>query len=149
MGVVSIRAMKRAGGTAMEKGSKDSNDGYATVVGGAFVGIVVVVSMVPEPVWIALGIVAAFAALIGASYWAMSEYEKALAAAQDRANTQQAAQAAAAKQQREEDARKAKQRRIETLGAKNAALVVSAGAAVKQVVASEAARAGNMSDEFA
>jgi len=35
------------------------------------------------------------------------------------------------------------------LGAKNAALVVSAGAAVKQVVASEAARAGNMSDEFA
>ena len=100
MGVVSIRAMKRAGGTAMEKGSKDSNDGYAPVVGGAFVGIVVVVSMVPEPVWIALGIVAAFAALIGASYWAMSEYEKALAAAQDRANTQQAAQAAAAKQQR-------------------------------------------------
>jgi hypothetical protein len=53
---------------------------------------------------------------------------------------------AAAKREREAKAAKEKQRRIESLGKENAALVESALAAVKQVSASEAARAGWLGD---
>ncbi|MGB0961344.1 MAG: hypothetical protein ACPGVY_01455 [Mycobacterium sp.] len=68
------------------------------------------------------------------------------AEAEEQARVERAAQAAAAKRQREEPSRKEKQQRVEKLGAKNAARVDSAQAAVKQVVASEAARAGWLGD---
>lgn len=51
-----------------------------------------------------------------------------------------------AKRQREENVRTVKQQRIATLGAKNAARVEHATAAVDQMVASEAARAGWLGD---
>lgn len=126
--------------------SKDSNDGCATGIVGAFFVIAVLIAAVPKPVWIFLGVVAAIAAVVGLFYWATTAYETTKAASAERARVEQAAQAAADTRQREERARKAKQQRIEVLGAKNAALVESAGASVKQVVASEAARAGWLGD---
>jgi hypothetical protein len=130
----------------MAKGSKDSNDGCATGVGGAFFVIVVLIAMVPKPVWIGLGVIAAIAAVVGLFYWAATAYETAKAAAAERARAEQEAKAAADKRQREERARTAKQQRVEVLGPKNAALVESAGASVRQVVGSEAARAGWLGD---
>ena len=130
----------------MAKGSKDSNDGCATGVGGAFIVIVVLIAMVPKPVWVGLGVVVAIAAVVGLLYWATTTYQTVKAAAAERSRAEQAAKAAADKRQRDERARKATQQRIEVLGSKNAALVESAGASVKQVVASEAARAGWLGD---
>jgi hypothetical protein len=130
----------------MAKGSKDSNDGCATGVGGALFVIVVLIAMIPKPVWIGLGVIVAIAAVAWLFYWVTTAYETAKAAAAERARAEQAAKAAADKRQRDERARKAKQQRIEVLGAKNAALVESAAASVKQVVASEAARAGWLGD---
>lgn len=130
----------------MAKSSKNSNDGCATVVGGALVGIVVLIAMVPKPVWIALGVIAAVAGVAVIFYWAISAYERSRAAAAERAAAEQATKAAADKRQQEQRARKAKQQRIESLGASNAALIESAGASVKQVLASEAARAGWLGD---
>jgi hypothetical protein len=40
---------------------KDSQDGCATVAGGAVIGCIVLVSMIPMPVWIGFGIAAAAA----------------------------------------------------------------------------------------
>jgi len=128
----------------MAKG--DSGDGFANGVVGVFVFVVVLIAIVPTPVWIALGIILAAAVLIAVTVKAISAYEKRRAEAEERARLERAAQAAAAKRQREERARKEKQRRIERLGGKNAALVESAQAAVKRVVASEAARAGWLGD---
>ncbi len=130
----------------MAKGSKDSNDGCATGVGGALFVIVVLIAMVPKPVWIGLGVIAAIAAVVGLFYWATTAYEKTKAATEERTRAAQAVKAAADQRQREERAREAKQQRIEVLGSKNAALVESAGASVRQVVASEAARAGWLGD---
>lgn len=136
----------RGDGRAEMAKSKGSNDGCASGVGGAFFVIVVLIAMVPKSVWIGLGVIAAIAAVVGLFYWATTAYETTKAAAAERARADQEAKAAADKRQREERARKAKQQRIEVLGPKNAALVESAGASVKQVVASEAARAGWLGD---
>lgn len=125
---------------------KGSDDGVTKVISGVIVGILVLIALVPKPVWIALGVITAAAILIGVTVWAISEYNKSRAAAEERARVERAAQAAAAKREREERARKEKQQRIETLGRENAALVESALAAVKQVGASEAARAGWLGD---
>lgn len=114
--------------------------------GGVIFFVIVLIAMVPKPVWIALGI----AVVAGVACWLAYEgvvalekygYEK-----QQRDRAQQAATAANAKHQREERIRKEKQRRIDTLGKQNAALVESALSAVKQVTASEAARAGWLGD---
>ncbi|PRC59879.1 hypothetical protein C6A85_21175, partial [Mycobacterium sp. ITM-2017-0098] len=68
------------------------------------------------------------------------------AAEEERQRVERAEQAAAEKRERVERVRKAKQRRIDTLGKQNAARVESALTAVRQVKASEAARAGWLGD---
>jgi hypothetical protein len=127
---------------SMSKGSDD----VGKAVGGVIFFVFVLIALIPKEVWIFLGILAGGAALIGAIFWGFSEYNKSHAAAQARAREEQAARAAAAKREREQRALKEKQQRIETLGNENAALVESALAAVKQVGASEAARAGWLGD---
>jgi electron transfer flavoprotein alpha subunit len=127
-------------------GNKDSDDGVGKAIGGVIVGIVVLIAVVPKPVWIFLGIMTAVAVVVGGAAWAFTAYEKHRAAAEAQAKVQRAAQAAAAKREREARARQERQHRIETLGEENAAFVESALAAVKQVGASEAARAGWLGD---
>lgn len=114
--------------------SGNGNDGCA-VVGGGFVVVFVVISMIPKEVWIALGVVAGGAALMFFSSKAFAAYQK-----------RQAAQAAQAKQQQELAARRKKEQRIALLGPKNAALVDSAQSSVNQVLTSEAARSGWLGD---
>lgn len=77
--------------------------------------------MVPKPVWIALGVIAATAGIAGLFYWGMTAYDTSRAAAEERTRAEQATRAAADQRQREQNARTAKQRRIDALGARNAA----------------------------
>jgi hypothetical protein len=126
--------------------NKGSDDAVGKVILGVVIGIIVLIAVVPKEVWIALGVIIGGALLIWFIAWAISEEKKRRAAAEERARVERAAQAAAAKREREQRARKEKQHRIDTLGSENAALVESALAAVKQVVASEASRAGWLGD---
>jgi len=125
---------------------ENSNDGCATAVGVAFVVIVALIAAIPKPVWIALGVVAVVAVLVVVIVKVGSAAQERHAAAEEQARVERVAQEASAKQRREETVRQEKQRRIETMGAKNAARVDSAQAGVKQVVASEAGRAGWLGD---
>lgn len=115
--------------------SNNNSDETAKVIAGVIVFVVLLIAFVPKPVWIALGVVAAIAILIGITIWAMSEKQRRRAAAEERAHAAQ-----------EERARREKQARIETLGQKNAELVESALAAIGQIVASEASSAGWLGD---
>lgn len=126
--------------------SKDSEDGCAKVAGGAFVGIIVLVSIVPKPVWIALGVAAAVAVVAWLAYAGLSALDRLDAAAEERELAAQAAKAAAAKRQRADALRKAKQQLIDKIGEKNASLVQSARTSVQKVRESEAARAGWLGD---
>ncbi|WKG04654.1 hypothetical protein [Mycolicibacterium sp. HK-90] len=114
--------------------------------GGLIFFVFVLIALVPKPVWIALGIIAAVSVVTWALCKIAAAVEKRHTEAQERARIEQAALAADAKRQREERIRQEKQRRIDTLGKQNAALVESALSAVKQVAASEAARAGWLGD---
>ncbi|MGB3355872.1 MAG: hypothetical protein WBB00_24335 [Mycobacterium sp.] len=124
--------------------SKQSTTGGS--IGGAIFVLLVLIAMIPKTVWIVLGVTAAIGGLIWFVSWAVSEEAKRRKAAEERARIERAAQAAADKRAREERARKEKQQRIATLGKENAALVESAQAAVKRVLASEAARDGWLGD---
>lgn len=126
----------------MSKGSYDAGK----ALGGLAVFVILLVALIPQPVWIALGVVAVAALLVGLTVWGLKEYEKHRVIAEERARLEQATRAAAAKRERVEKARKEKQQRIDTLGSENAALVESTLAAVKQVVESEASRAGWLGD---
>lgn len=126
--------------------SKDSNDGCATVIGGAVVFLIVIVSAIPKEIWIFLGIVAAVVLLMWLAAKAVDAITKSRDEADKRERAAQAAKAAADKKQREEAIRKAKQQLIEKIGEKNALLVQSARTSVKKVTASEAARAGWLGD---
>ena len=105
-------------------------------------GIFFLISLIPKEVWIALGICAGSVVVIWIVYAIIKAAEESRIEAEKRAQAEQAARAAAAKREREERARKEKQHRIDTLGKSNASLVEEALAAVGQVAASEAARAG-------
>ena len=129
----------------MAKGSKDSNGGCAPVVVGFFI-LFALLSQIPKPVWIALGVVAAISVLTWVFYKSWIAWEKSRAEAQERERSRKAAQEAAAAARRAEQARRAKQELIDNLGAKNAARVESARAAVSSVIGSEAARAGWLGD---
>jgi hypothetical protein len=126
-------------------GSKRSSDG-SNAIGGLIFFIVLLVVMVPKPVWIFLGVLAAVAILSWAIYRIVSSVQESRAAAEERARAERAEKAAAEKRERDERARKEKQRRVDTLGKDNAARVESALRAVTQVTASEAARAGWLGD---
>lgn len=115
-------------------------------IGGLVFFVFVLIALVPKPVWIAIGVIAAVVVVGWAGYKIVVALEQRSYEAQERARVERAAQAAAAKREREERVRKEKQRRIDTLGKQNAVLVESALSAVKQVAASEAARAGWLGD---
>lgn len=125
--------------------SKRSSDG-SNVLGAILVGIVVLIAMVPKPVWIFLGVVAGLSLVAWIVAKLVKAVEESRIEAERRERAERAARAAAAKREREERARKEKQHRIDTLGKPNAALVEAALAAVTQVAASEAARAGWLGD---
>ncbi|WP_232375021.1 hypothetical protein [Mycolicibacterium mengxianglii] len=116
-------------------GNKGSDDPAVKLGSGVLVGVVVLIAVVPKEVWIVLGIFAGILAVVGIFMWAFHERDERRAAAEERA-----------REERIEKARKAKQQRIDTLGRPNAALVESALAAVKQIAASEASRAGWLGD---
>ncbi|MCV7056499.1 hypothetical protein [Mycolicibacterium gilvum] len=120
---------------------KGSSDG-SSVVGGFIFVVIVLIAMVPKPVWITLGIVAAAVLVTWIVYRIVVAVEAHRAAEEERERVERAQQAAAQKREREERARKAKQRRIDTLGKQNAARVESTLSAVQRVKASEAARTG-------
>jgi hypothetical protein len=108
--------------------------------------VIVLIAMVPKPVWIALGVGIGIAVVGWIVYRAVLAAEKSRVEAEERARLERAKQAAAAKRDREERERREKQWRIDTYGRQNAELVESALVAVKQVAASEAARAGWLGD---
>ncbi len=122
--------------------SKNSNDGCANVVGGAIVFVIIVIAAIPKEIWIAIGVIAAIAALIAAAVKLASSIEKRQDEARAREKARRAAQVEAEAKQQQERARKEKQRRIDALGTKNAELVESVQLSVKQVAATEAARTG-------
>ncbi|MGV0717847.1 hypothetical protein ABQE93_20815 [Mycolicibacterium sp. XJ662] len=125
--------------------SKDSDD-IAKAIVAVIIFIFVLIALIPKEIWIALGVIAGGAAIIGFVTWALAANDRRLAAKEARERAERAARAAAAKREREEKARREKRQRIESLGAENAALVESALAAIKQVGASEAARTGWLGD---
>lgn len=125
--------------------SKSSSDG-AGAVGGLIFFVIVLVAVVPKPVWIALGFVVAVCVLTWIFYAVTQAAERRRVAADERERAEKASKAAAAKREREERVRKLKQHRLDTLGKENAARLESAFTAVKQVEASEAARAGWLGD---
>lgn len=115
-------------------GRKRSSDSSAGIGGAIFV-IVVLIAMIPKPVWITLGVIAAVAVIA----WIVVSIAKA-------ETMRREAAAAAAQREREELARRRRQERIAALGKKNAARLENALSAAKRIVASEAARAGWLGD---
>jgi hypothetical protein len=142
--VFGLRSEKRwpCNGCRTPMSSKSSSGG----VGGLIFFVIVLVALVPKPVWIFLGVVGAVAVVSWILYRIVTAAQAHNAAAAERARLERAQQAAAAKHEREERIRKEKRQRIDTLGDLNAQLVESALSAVKQVTASEAARAGWLGD---
>ena len=109
---------------------KRSSDG-SNALGGFIFFVILLVVMIPKPVWIFLGVITAVSLVIWIVYAVVTAAEKRRIEAEERARVEQAAQAAAAKRQREEQVRKEAQQRVNTLGKQNAALVESALRAVK------------------
>lgn len=142
---VALTKMGRRSEWGLEMGSKRSSDGSGAI-GGAIFFVIVLVAMVPKPVWIVIGVVVAVIVIGWIAYRIVEAVERRGAEAAIREREEQAARAAQAKQDREERARAEKQRRIATLGKGNAALVESALRAVTRIAASEAARAGWLGD---
>jgi hypothetical protein len=123
-----------------------SNKGSSRGAGGAVFFLLMLIALVPKPVWIFLGVVAAVAALTWILYRIVTAVQAHNAAAEERARQEEAKRAADIKREREQRIRQEKQHRIATLGDRNAQLVETALSAVKQVTASEAARAGWLGD---
>lgn len=122
--------------------SKNSNDGCANVVGGVIVFVIIVIAAIPKEIWIAFGVMAGIGILIAVMGKAVTSFQKHRDEARDREEDRRAAQAEAEAKQRQRRAREEKQRRIDALGTKNAEIVESVQLSVKQVAATEAARAG-------
>ncbi len=123
-----------------------SSNKSSSGAGGLIFVVFVLITLVPKPVWIALGVVTAMVVVGWVGYKIVVALKQRSYEAQERAGTEKSKQAADAKHQREERVRKERQRRIDTLGKQYAALVESALSAVKQVTASEAASAGWLGD---
>ena len=100
--------------------------------------------MIPKPIWIVLGVVAALGLLSGSSKGLTAWEQSRLADESGRVCSRQTRRLPPSASVKK--ARRLKQQRIEALGSANAARVRSAQAAVKQVVASEAARTGWLGD---
>ncbi|MDQ2627862.1 hypothetical protein [Mycolicibacter senuensis] len=102
---------------------KDSNDGCATVVGGVILGAVVLISAIPAPVWIAIGVIVAVAFVTWLTFRLIDVAGRRQAAAQRQAQAEEAARTAAARQQRQDRIRQRKAQLIAKVGQQNAALV--------------------------
>ena len=109
--------------------------GSDSAIGGGIIFIIVLIAMIPKEVWIALGIGIGISILLWLIYKAQIAHEERQAEAAKQARIREAA-----------EAKRARQLFIESLGQKNAGLVDAARAAVNQVAASEAARAGWLGD---
>ena len=115
-------------------------------MGGFLVLAVVLIAIVPKPVWILLLILGG-AALITWIILAIGEEDrKCRAEAEERDRADAYEQAAEAKRERRERDQRARQEHIATLGKKNAEVVESAVVAARQVGDSEAAHAGWLGD---
>ncbi|PRC45618.1 hypothetical protein C6A85_94245, partial [Mycobacterium sp. ITM-2017-0098] len=99
--------------------SKKSSDG-SNVIGGLVVFVVVLIALVPKPVWIALGVIVGAIIVSWVVWRIVAAVEAGRAAEEERQRVERAEQAAAEKRERVERVRKAKQRRIDTLGKQNA-----------------------------
>lgn len=122
--------------------SSNGADGAGAVLFGIFMLVV----LVPKEVWITLGVTAALVLVAWLIYRISRAVEEHRAEAQKRAEEERRRQAALAKREREERLRRERQERIDKLGKPYAELLEAAMAAVKQVAASEAARAGWLGD---
>ncbi|WP_068272933.1 hypothetical protein [Aldersonia kunmingensis] len=125
--------------------SKRSSSGSGGL-GALIFFVILLIALVPKPVWIALGVTVAVVVVGLIVYIIVTAIEDYRVAAAERARVERAEQAAAAELEREERLRRGKQRRLDTLGKENAVLLESALRAVEQVAASEAARAGWLGD---
>lgn len=125
--------------------TKKSSDS-AGFLGGLIIGVIVLITMIPKPVWITLGVIIAVAIVIWIVVSIVNSIRKAKAAADEQARVEHAQEVATAKRRREEKARRVKERRIELLGRPNAELVESTLRAVKQIAATEAAQEGWLGD---
>ncbi|KUI31808.1 hypothetical protein AU195_08640 [Mycobacterium sp. IS-1496] len=126
----------------MSKRSSNAADG----VGGLIFFVILLIVLIPKPVWIFLGVLVGVVLIGWFVAWIVSSEKERRAAAEEQERVGRAEKAAAAKRQREERLRKERQLRIDTLGKDNAALVESALSAVRQITASEAAHAGWLGD---
>ncbi|MDQ1306031.1 MAG: hypothetical protein QG671_1863 [Actinomycetota bacterium] len=113
---------------------------------GLVIGGFILWALIPKAVWIGLVAVAGIAVAVWITHKAVTGYRRGKAAAEKQAQLDAEAEAARVKREAKENARRAKQQRIEELGAKNAAVVESAQAAVQRIVGSEAADAGWLGD---
>lgn len=129
-------------GSQVSKRSSDAADG----IGGLIFFVIILIALVPKPVWIFLGVLVGVVLIGWFVAWIVSSEKERRAAVEEQERIERAEKAAAAKRQREERLRKEKQRRIDTLGKDNAALVESALSAVRQIANSEAAHAGWLGD---
>lgn len=125
---------------------RNSNSGCSKGAGGAIFFVIMVIAMIPRPVWIVLGVVAVVGLLAWALYALSAAWERSRLAEEERARVLRAEQLAAAQRERDEKVRRIRQQQVETLGSTNAARVRSAQVAVKQVLGSEAARTGWLGD---
>jgi len=116
------------------------------VLGTLFVGGMVLVAIIPKPVWIFIGVTVAAVVVIWIVAKSIDAADKRSAEAEAREHAERAANAAADKREREQRVRREQQERIDTLGKQNAALVESALGSIRQVSLSEAARSGWLGD---
>lgn len=124
---------------------KRGADGCAQVLVGALF-VIVVLAVAPKSIGIGLGIAACVVVGIGAISVGVSIYQDRRSARVKRERQQQAAQSDAEKKKQERRERRASQRRVKEFGPRNAGLIESALAAVKQIAESEAAGAGWLGD---
>lgn len=122
------------------------SNGCAQVVGGAVIGLIFLISMIPKQVWIFLGVSAGVVLVVWLAAKGVTAYEESRKAADKHDRAKRAAEAAAAQKRRDEAIRQAKQDLITLIGEKNALLVNSARTSVELVQDSEAAQAGWLGD---
>jgi hypothetical protein len=113
--------------------SKRSSEGGS--IGGALFGLLILIALIPKPVWIAFGVAVAITLVCWLVYRSVEAWNKHVAEREELNRLAEAERTAAERQ-----------RRIDTLGKANAARLESALDAVERVAASEAAQAGWLGD---
>jgi hypothetical protein len=130
----------------MAKSGTDGTDGWTAVVGALAVCAVVLLVLIPRQVWIGLGAVAAAGVLFAVVYKVFSAVGELNARLEGAPRAGPATGALGTEAPLRGGPGGAADGRADGLGSRNAAFVESAQAAVKRVLASEAARAGWLGD---